>query len=300
MLSVFIPSFNHAAYVTQAIDSARRINVPGTHIYVIDDASTDDSVAVIRDHLAQERASNVTLVTKERNKGVIDSMLTFMDRCQTEFIYVVSSDDIAVAEGVEELVHHLNDHPKMGFIIGGGYNLLADGSSVPVYSKRHQKLFRYSGNRFITRLFLMDASPLLCQSSVFRLQALVETNAVTRGLVADDYAIFSKLFQKFMRRGVDFEFYPDVDVVNYRHHQTNSYRNLLRQVETSIQVLKAVAPPALRQRAIGYKLAFYFLVAVRRRDRSAARDITRMVGWHRASDFAAGLVAHAYWWMRFQ
>lgn len=300
MLSVFIPSFNHAAYVTQAIDSARRINVPGTHIYVIDDASTDDSVAVIRDHLAREHASNVTLLAKEWNKGVIDSMLMFMDRCETEFIYVVSSDDIAVAEGVEELVYRLNDHPEMGFIIGGGHNLLTNGSSVPVYGKRHQKLFSYPEGRFINRLFLMDASPLLCQSSVFRLKALVDTNAVTRGIIADDYAIFSKLFQKFNRRSIDFDFCPEVNVVNYRHHSTNSYRNLLRQVDTSIQVLKDVAPPALRQRAIGYKLAFYFLVAVRRRDRTAACDIMRMVGWYRARAFGAGLVAHAYWWMRFQ
>lgn len=300
MLSIFIPSFNHADYVTGAIDSARRVDLPDTHIYVIDDASTDDSVAVIQAYIDRERAENVTLLTKERNRGVIDSMLMFMERCTTEFIYVVSSDDVAVAEGVAALVHRLNERPDMGFIIGGGHNLLPDGALKPVYGDRHDRLFFGSADSFIDRLFLMDASPLLCQSSVFRLRALQETDAVSADIVADDYAIFSKLFQTYRRIGTDFDFQPNIDVVAYRHHPNNSYKNLLRQVDTSLQVLEAVAPIALKQRAIAYKLAFYFLVALRRRDRSAAIAIMKMASRRQLGSFMAGIVAHAYWWKRFR
>lgn len=69
MLSIFIPSFNHAQYVTEAIASARQIDVPGKHIYVIDDASTDNSAQIIDAYLAQGNMEDVTFIRKDENKG---------------------------------------------------------------------------------------------------------------------------------------------------------------------------------------------------------------------------------------
>ena len=57
MLSILIPSYNHARFVIEAIASARRIDVQGKHIYIIDDASTDNSAEVIENYLKLARLS---------------------------------------------------------------------------------------------------------------------------------------------------------------------------------------------------------------------------------------------------
>ncbi|MBC9030941.1 glycosyltransferase family 2 protein [Sphingomonas sp. JC676] len=300
MLSIFIPSFNHAPYVTEAIASARLIDVPGKHIYVIDDASIDNSEEVISAYLAEVNAEDVTFIRKSENKGVIDSMITFLNLCKTEYIYVVSSDDIAIPDGICELVRRLEESRTLQFIIGGGKNVLSDGRLTPIYGRKHNDLFRQSKEKFAESIFLMDSSPLLCQSSVFRASALRDVEAVVPDIVADDYVIFSKLFLRYMRKGIDYDFLPTIDCVYYRHHGNNSYQRILRQVATTLQVLEVVAPKHIRGRAIAYKLSFFTLISLRRRDFSSMLGILRLLRARSVPSFVRGLALNAYWWSKYR
>jgi len=43
MLSILIPAYNHENYIEDAISNVMRIDVPGKRVFVIDDASTDNT-----------------------------------------------------------------------------------------------------------------------------------------------------------------------------------------------------------------------------------------------------------------
>ncbi len=49
-ISVIIPCYNYARYVGQAIDSVLVQPYPALDLVVVNDGSTDDSLAVIRRH----------------------------------------------------------------------------------------------------------------------------------------------------------------------------------------------------------------------------------------------------------
>lgn len=49
-ISVIIPNYNHAAFLRQRIDSVLNQDLPPFEVIVLDDASTDDSVAVIESY----------------------------------------------------------------------------------------------------------------------------------------------------------------------------------------------------------------------------------------------------------
>ncbi len=300
MLSIFIPSYNHARFVTDAIASARAVDVPGKHIYVIDDASTDGSPEVIESYLRTLQAEDVTLIRKPQNKGVVDSIITFLGLCRSEYMYLISSDDIAVPAGVAQLVVQMEATPTLQFVIGGGMNLMPDGRLLPLYGRRHDDLFAQPREQFMQSIYLMDSSPLLCQTTVYRVAALRAAEALDPNVVSDDYAIFSKLFALYNRRGTDFEFRPDVDCARYRHHNNNSYRQILRQVATSLEVLEASAPAHIRARAIAYKLTFYMLVAARRRDLKALVAIAAKMRPGTAVWLPFGLAAHLRWWIKYR
>lgn len=300
MLSIFIPSYNHARFITDAIASARAVNVPGKHIYVIDDASTDGSPEVIESYLCAVKADDVTFIRKPQNKGVVDSIITFLGLCHSEYMYLISSDDIAMPLGVARLVAAMEATPTLQFIIGGGMNLMPDGRLLPLYGRRHEDLFAQPCERFMQSIYLMDSSPLLCQTTVYRVAALRAAEALDPNVVSDDYAIFSKLFALYNRRGIDFEFRPDVDCARYRHHDNNSYRQILRQVTTSLEVLEASAPASIRKRAIAYKIAFYMLVAARRRDPKALVSIAAQMRPSTAAWLPFGLAAHLRWWIKYR
>lgn len=300
MLSIFIPSYNHARFIVEAIASARAIEVPDKHIYVIDDASTDDSAEVIAAYIHGVEAHDVTFIRKPINRGVVDSIITFLGLCTTELVYMIASDDIAVPAGVAQLVAEMAKTPTLQFVIGGGMNLMPDGRLLPIYGKRHHDLFAQPRQQFINSIYLMDSSPLLCQTTVYRVAALKTAGAINAEIVSDDYAIFSKLFASFNRRGIDYDFLPDLDCARYRHHDSNNYRRLLRQVVTSLQVLEASAPREIRVRAIAYKLAFYMLVAARRREFSTLAAIAAKVRPSTACWLPLGLIEHLRWWIKYR
>ena len=300
MLSVLIPSYNHARYIDEAINSARRIDVPGKRIVVIDDASPDDSAAVIEANLRRHGAEGIEFIRKPVNRGAIDSVLTFLAMCETEYVYFMASDDIAVPEGIAELVNRLERQRTLQFMIGGGRNLLPDGSVSSLYGRRHERLFGLPADGMVKTLLLTDVSPMLCQSSVFRTSAIREVRGFERGQTADDFALFTRLLLRYRCRGVDFDFAPNVECVVYRHHGQNSYRNLSRQALSTLQVLEAASPPELRARTTAYRLAFYALVAAKRGDIASALKIAKMATLARSGWFVMGLFSNAFDHLRFR
>ena len=46
MLTVILPNFNHARFLDQALGALVKQSKPADEVIIIDDASTDDSVAV--------------------------------------------------------------------------------------------------------------------------------------------------------------------------------------------------------------------------------------------------------------
>lgn len=298
MLSILIPSYNHASFVTDAIASALRINVPGKRIYVIDDASPDNSAKVIDNYLKEVDTTEVTFICKPVNKGVIDSLITFLSLCNTPYVYILASDDIVQPEGIARLVGELESRPELQFIIGGGSNVLADGSRTPLYGRKHDRLFGLPPQKLIRSLFLTNVSPLLCQSSVFRLLAIRAVNGFDPTVAADDYALFTKLFRRFCLRGINFDFMPEIDCVRYRHHGSNSYSNLVRQACTTRQVIDVTAPEELRTQAAGYKLAAYMLMAIRRLDLPSIVAIAKLATPQQMPWLFVGLFVNAYRWIR--
>lgn len=292
MLSILIPSYNHADFVAAAIASARSIDVPGKRIVVIDDASADRSAEVITAYLEREGALDVEFIRKPANKGAVDSVNIFLTRCETEFVYFMASDDIAIGPGVEALVHRLQREPGLQFLIGGGSNLFPDGSRSPIYSAKHDAFFGLEPQRLVRATFLDCPTPILCQSSVFRLSAIRAVGGFDPSMIADDYALFTRLFLAYHRRSVDFDFMPEVDCVEYRHHEINSHRNLPRQALATRQVIERLAPAELRDRASGDKLAYYTLVALRRLDWKSTRSLLSMLRLREVMWFVAGLVGN--------
>ena len=84
MVSVVIPNLNYGRFLRQAIDSVLQQTVPPLEIIVVDDGSSDDSVAVVRGYgtrvvlLEQSRGG----VARARNRGAASatgSHLAFLD-----------------------------------------------------------------------------------------------------------------------------------------------------------------------------------------------------------------------------
>ncbi|MGE6821316.1 glycosyltransferase [Pseudomonas soli] len=265
MLTIVIPSYNHADYIADSLQAALAVDVPGLKVLVIDDGSKDGSVDVVKACIDREGAANkVTLIAKT-NGGLVSSLNLALEMIDTEFCWVVASDDILVSFGVKVLFEKIKDNAALSFIMGGGHYFDEQARGGEIYKKEHMSFFALEAAQRDREIFLGYPSPLLLQSSIFRTDALRKIGGWDPALKWDDYPIFVKLLQRYRHRGQDFDFIPDVDCVAYRQHGENSYRNIYSQYSMVCQAMNALAPADLRAKAIARAFAFYALVALKRR-----------------------------------
>jgi glycosyltransferase involved in cell wall biosynthesis len=91
-ISVCMITFNHAAYVRQAVESilAQDVNYP-LELVIGDDCSTDETPAICREF--ELRDSRVRLLPREANLGVMPNFVRTLRACEGEYIAVCEGDD---------------------------------------------------------------------------------------------------------------------------------------------------------------------------------------------------------------
>ncbi len=65
-VTVIIPSYNHARYISTAIDSVLTQTYNNIDLIVVDDGSTDESHAVLREY---DQTPNMTTIINTENRG---------------------------------------------------------------------------------------------------------------------------------------------------------------------------------------------------------------------------------------
>jgi O-antigen biosynthesis protein len=93
-ISVVVPNYNYARYLRQRLTSIKAQTCPIFEIIVLDDASTDDSLAVL-DELAQEM-QELRVVRNERNGGsAIKQWARGVAEAKGDLVWIAEADDFA-------------------------------------------------------------------------------------------------------------------------------------------------------------------------------------------------------------
>jgi glycosyltransferase involved in cell wall biosynthesis len=92
MLSVVIPNYNHSAYLGASLDALLAQARSADEIIVIDDASTDDSVAVASPF--QNRHPNFRLVRNSCNLGCVRTLNRGLALARGSIVYFGAADDL--------------------------------------------------------------------------------------------------------------------------------------------------------------------------------------------------------------
>ena len=94
-VSVIIPLYNYANYVTEALDSVRRQSLEMLDLIVIDDCSTDGSLAMALDWARQHasRFNRLLVLRNHENSGLAATRNLGFDRAETPFVLPLDADN---------------------------------------------------------------------------------------------------------------------------------------------------------------------------------------------------------------
>jgi len=115
-IDIAIPNYNYGPFLEACIGSVLAQGVDDIRILVIDNASTDDSVAVVRRLMASD--GRIALLARDRNLGLHASLNAFLDWAEGEFCLMLCADDILAPDFLRRSLALMQDHPNAAFCYG--------------------------------------------------------------------------------------------------------------------------------------------------------------------------------------
>lgn len=110
LLSIIIPIYNTAPYLRRCLDSVLNNTYRPYELLLVDDGSTDDSLAICREYA--QRHDCICVLTQE-NGGVHAARNRGMDNARGEYIAFIDSDDWIDADMFTYLIRILEEHPEV-------------------------------------------------------------------------------------------------------------------------------------------------------------------------------------------
>jgi glycosyltransferase involved in cell wall biosynthesis len=111
-LTVVMPNYNHGRVLGRAV-SAFLAQTVAVDVVIVDDASTDDSVEVIRTLAASNRS--VRYLRRETNGGPSAAINDGLATVTSEYVTLAAADDIVSPLFVERSIESLARHPDAAF-----------------------------------------------------------------------------------------------------------------------------------------------------------------------------------------
>ena len=117
LVSVGVASFNNCNYLRETLESIRLQTYKNIELLIVDDASSDESVKIAEEWLAEYPEVNGRLVVHSNNMGVCRVCNDLITQTTGEFICLIGSDDIYLPDKLAiQVPLLLSTPPEVGVI----------------------------------------------------------------------------------------------------------------------------------------------------------------------------------------
>jgi glycosyltransferase involved in cell wall biosynthesis len=224
-----MPAYNAGAHLADAIRSVLEQSFTDFELIVVNDGSSDDTVAILSQFASDNR---LRVVHNEQNLGLIATLHRGLSECRAPLIARMDADDICDPQRFERQAAFLRDRPDID-IVGGAIRFFGN---IP-----QPNVFQFPNSHEAIHPAMLFFCPLAHPTLMFR-RELVE-----QGLFcyddefrhAEDYHLWSRLLLQVRAANL-----PEL-VLHYRLHQSQvSSGQANHQYEASLRVRKKMLDEA--------------------------------------------------------
>jgi glycosyltransferase involved in cell wall biosynthesis len=175
LVSIIVPNYNHARFLPERLASIRHQTFKDYELIVLDDASSDQSLSIIRAELADIPHQ---LIINEHNSGSPCSQwLKGIEQAQGRYVWIAESDDSCSPDFLDMMVRVMDQGASLAYCRSKAINEQGDIINQNLIywpdcidSEQWKSAFTMANQRFCQR-FLIDANVIPNASAVlFRLQ----------------------------------------------------------------------------------------------------------------------------------
>lgn len=154
-ISVIVANYNYGNFLGETLDSLVAQTYRNFEVLVIDNGSTDDSVAVIRRYA--DRYPFIRLLQHEggMNKGLPASVKLGVDEAAGEFVAFCESDDQWTSDHLERIVRFMDRHDRKPSFVVNDFEPFGDAGRIEEIEKLAE-IFRPALKRERNRISPLD------------------------------------------------------------------------------------------------------------------------------------------------
>jgi len=128
MVSVIMPVYNTQRYIAEAVESILSQTFTDFEFIIIDDGSTDGSLAILQKYAAQD--DRIRLVSRP-NTGIVGALNEGIYMARGEYIARMDSDDVSTALRIAREVNYLESHREC--VAVSCPTILIDPDGMPLF-----------------------------------------------------------------------------------------------------------------------------------------------------------------------
>lgn len=132
LVTMIVLCYNQARFAVETLESVKAQTYENTELVIVDDCSTDDSVAVI-DRWLQENGVQCNFIHHQKNQGICKSLNEALRLATGKYISMIASDDIWLPDKIERQVAIMESQPEsFGVLYSDAYQI--DENSEPLHA----------------------------------------------------------------------------------------------------------------------------------------------------------------------
>ncbi|UQR62306.1 glycosyltransferase [Bradyrhizobium sp. C-145] len=241
LVSVVIPAYNADATIDETLRSVRSQSHRELEIIVVDDGSTDNTIAVVQRHLAED--SRITII-EQRNAGVAAARNAGWQAARADFVAFIDADDLWTLRKIEKQLQALLDAGERTGLVYSWYDWIDADSRVtarsdPVFHAGEVLDYLCQGN------FIGNGS-----SALVRREALIAAKGFESGLRASGAeGCEDLLFYCRVAEAYQFAVVPEYQI-GYRYLPNNMSSNKTRMFRSWMLVADEIMTRHPERRAL--------------------------------------------------
>ncbi|HEY8223911.1 MAG TPA: glycosyltransferase [Pyrinomonadaceae bacterium] len=220
-VSVCIPTFNGAAYLSEAITSVLNQTLTDFELIVVDDCSSDSTETVVKSF----QDDRLTYYKNSTRLGLVGNWNRCLELAKCEYVSIFHQDDVMAPENLGEKIRVLDEHPSVGLVFSQAQIVDGRGNPTRMFSGNTEIDNLQDGMGFFEQFFLKPN--VICCPSV-----LVRKSCYEKLGRFDARLSYTCDCEMWMRICLFFDIaYIKEPLLKYREHDRNESRNFYDHVK---------------------------------------------------------------------
>jgi len=241
LVSTIVLSYNQSRFVLETLESVKAQTYKSTQLIILDDCSSDDSVATI-EHWLQENGIHSTFIRHEKNQGICKSLNDALAVATGKYISMVASDDVWLPDkiaGQVEIMEAQTD--QVGVLYSDAFQMDEHGRPLPdMFIAAHRKLPEMPQGQVLDTLLGGNFIPAM--TTLIRRNCYKEVGLYDEDLPWDDWDMWLRLARHYSF------LYSPAPSAKYRRRE----ESLSHSDKTAMLMLKGSCKVCLKQFRLGH------------------------------------------------